>query len=469
MLAAAVAVLLLLLSWSLTTPVGGYPDDSFHFANIWCDEGIGGYVCEDVDGEPTRLVPNVFTDGSPWWDATGRGENLRNPEGAYPTFYYAVMKPFAGENVVTSVFMMRVVNMVLATVLIGLAVLLLPSRLRRAFALSWLVAGVGLGLFYVSSSHPLSWLYLGTGTLWAFVVAAGEAATWRSRVTALAGALVAVAITLGARPEGQLAAMLSALVGAGLLGTNTRRARVWQWWTALSVRYKIAVLGGGALMSIAALTVVSRGSSAITSGALQTVRNKFGSGMWNQFVDLPLLYTYVAGSNARITEVGTFGPQTVLLATAVVGVVLIGASRAKLNHLVLLLLCATVLVLAPFAFKVDDQLALMTPPRYLVPYLMLFVSVAIATNEENAGGQFLPWKTFGPLLVVGHSLALHSAIRPYQVGSPPEWQLGLNAGLKWWWQVGPSPQTVWLVGTAVFAGLLILVSRLAPKPMVGER
>jgi hypothetical protein len=468
-LAAALAIFLLLVSWSLTTPVGGYPDDSFHFANIWCDEGLSGYVCEDVEGGLTRLVPNVFTEGSPWWEATGRGENLRNPEGAYPTFYYAVMKPFAGENVVTSVFVMRVVNMLLATVLIGLAGLLLPRRLRVAFGLSWLVAGAGLGLYYVASSHPLSWLYLGTGTLWAFVVAAGEAASWRTRVTALVGAVIATAITLGARPEGQLAAVLSACLGVGIFATGTRMAGFWERWKALGGRYKIAALGGVALLSVALLTFASRGSSAVTSGALQTVRNKFGSGMWNQFVDLPLLYAYVAGSNVRITEVGTFGPQTILLVGAAVAVVLIGVSRAKSNQLVLLLLCTAVLVVAPFAFKADGQLALLTPPRYLVPYLMLFVAAAIARNEEQAIGQFLPWKTLGPLLVVGHSLALHSAIRPYQVGSTPEWQLGLNAGLKWWWQVGPSPQTVWLIGSAVFAGLLFLVSRLAPKPIVGER
>ena len=89
------------------------------------------------------------------------------------------------------------------------------------------------------------------------MVAAGEAETWQSRLTALAGALVAAAITLGARPEGQVAAMLSVLVGVGLLVTNTRRARIWQWWKAVGGRTKIAVLGGVVMVSVVLLSKIS--------------------------------------------------------------------------------------------------------------------------------------------------------------------------------------------------------------------
>lgn len=459
-LAAGIAIFLLLASWSLTTPVGGYPDDSFHFANIWCDEGVGGYTCENIEGRNTRLVPNVFTDGSPWWETTGRGENNQLWEDAYPTLYYAAMKPMADENVVTSVLLMRLVNISLATLLMCFALVLVPRRLLSAFSLSWLAGGVTLGFYYLASSHPFAWFYLGAGTFWVFVAAFLESRHLWARLSAVACGAFAAAITVGSRPEGVFALVLSLLVGLSASFTEDSRAFVKRSWRQMSKVARIVLpILSGLLVFVTAYLIYTR-SSVLNRLALDGLRNRLNDEIFGQLIEASHLYLYVIGGNARITEDGVFGPHSMFLVVGVSSVAALGFFHSsRLKWLVSPFLFVVALFI-PLGVQVDERGILYTPPRYLVVYLMLLLASLLLTDDRNGSGiERSPWRFIALFLMIGHSLALHSAIRPYSVGYPPPWQFGLNSGMKWWWSVGPSPQTVWLVGSLCFGVLLYLFGR----------
>lgn len=448
-----------LLSWSLTTPVGGYPDDSFHFSNIWCDEGIAEFKCESVDNGQKRLVPNVFTDGSPWWEPTGQATVWRYPEDVYPRVFYLAMRVVITDDVVSSVFRMRLLNSLISFAVLLLAAMACPIRLRNALFVSWLVAGAGLAFFYIASNHPLSWLIVGGGTLWVFFAALGEPMKPISRVRAVLGFIASTILVLGARPEGQAVFVLSMVVGVGALLTKQRAQKLRSKWNLQTLKWKLLmstvvafVLGGAAALGFKFLSRTSEVS-------LSTIQRKTGGEIFNQVVDLPLLILYAVGSNARNTEQGVLGPQSVVLFTAFSGVVLLGLTRWWIGKIAAVFAAAGVLVLAPFGM-VSDLRVLSTPPRYLITFLVLFlVALLLRDNCKISSGELCLFRAIYGVLVVGHSLSLHSAIRPYQVGQPPDWTLDLNGGLKWWWSIGLSPQSVWLLGSASFLVMAASISR----------
>lgn len=447
-----------LVSWSLTTPVGGFPDDAFHFANIWCDEGIAEFGCESIENGEKRLVPNVFTDGSPWWDLTGRGTTWRYPDEVYPRIFYLTMKSVINDDVVPSVFRMRLLNSFIALLTFCLAVWICPRRLRSAFFISWLVAGSGLAFYYIASNHPLSWLIVGGGTLWVFLAALGESRNRTSRAIAVVGSITSTILVLGARPEGQAVFILSVVVGMGALLTSQRALQLRLYWVSRTARSKSLILTAGIFVFGGVAAFGLRISSQTSVVSISTIRRRFGGEFLNQLVDLPQLLVYVVGSNARNSETGVLGPQSIYLFIAFSGVLLLGSTSWWIGKSLAGAVSLGVLIFAPFGM-VSDLRILLTPPRYLVIFLILLLtSMLLRDNPKVSLSEMRTLRSICGVLVIGHSLALHSAIRPYHIGEPPDWMLGLNGGLKWWWPNGVSPQSVWLIGTILFLVMTVSIS-----------
>lgn len=457
----------LLLAWMLSTPAGGYPDDSFHFANTWCDEGLPGFPCSDVEGTPSRNVPNVFTDGSPWWITTGYGTNLRQPTEVYPGLYYGVMRLFAGESVVRSVVAMRVFNVALAIGLASLAYWVIAPRRRFALLASWLFAGAGLGFFYLSSNHPIGWLVLGAATGWAFVNALVESNDGRRRIVTASGLAISLAIMLGSRPEGQLASVLVVLVGLTTADWDGLAPLVRRVVPRSTSRRLVAAVGS---VGVVALIVATLGASTINRVVFESLRSVFSSGFLSRAIDVPYTYMLGIGSNAGSFYKGSFGAQSAFLLVAIAGAAAIGLRRVRGFRAMTLGVLALAAFWAPLSLGDPEISVISTAPRYMLVFLALFLATALAeptgqpTTDDRVG-----WWILGSILAVGHALALHGAIRIYEVDTSQEWRIGLNAGLKWWWQWGPSPQSTWLIGSAAFAVLVGAMMSHHPAPRTVER
>src|SRR5690606_36541409 len=101
--------------------------------------------------------------------------------GAYPPLYYAVMSVFASADVLTSILVMRFVNVLLFLGLTTALYLLLPARRRPTLLWGWLISIVPLGAFLIASNNPSSWAVIGIGSLFLALLGAVES-TGRHRL-----------------------------------------------------------------------------------------------------------------------------------------------------------------------------------------------------------------------------------------------------------------------------------------------
>ena len=85
------------------------------------------------------------------------------------------------------------------------------------------------------------------------------------------------------------------------------------------------------------------------------------------------------------------------------------------------------------------------------------VTSGIRTDRSD----FLPQKfrIIGSVfLSIAYGVALHTTMRRYITGNDvTDWNLDNN--LEWWWTAGPSPMTVWFLGTGSFIFLITYLMR----------
>ena len=183
------AFLVTCTGWALASPVGAAPDDDYHLASIWCAQGEREGVCVDPGVEPaTLLVPAPVVQSAVCYafkaDVTADcqdqvltstelagTQHINQIDGLYPGAYYTAMSVFVGPDVERSVTVMRLVNALLASLLLAAVLRLLPAGLAAAATLAVVVTFVPLGLSLVASTNPSSWSIIGIGTFWAFALA----------------------------------------------------------------------------------------------------------------------------------------------------------------------------------------------------------------------------------------------------------------------------------------------------------
>ena len=98
-------------------------------------------------------------------------------------------------------------------------------------------------------------------------------------------------------------------------------------------------------------------------------------------------------------------------------------------------------------------------------YVMAIYLVSLATFSASAvsGRKLINFQFSKSSLVtiflaisLAQSLSLHQSIRRYVTGTNiAGWNL--NKGAQWWWTYGPSPMSIWLIGSVAFGVALFIV------------
>ena len=181
----AIAFTLLGFVWAFASPRGSSADEDFHLVNIWCAWGDSELCKLNPDGPGSALVPETLVYSwcySRWPAQISAGclnELTMNPvetnrvvgdRFVYSIAFFDAMRVMAGANVELSVQVMRLFNVLLASVMFFWALKSANWAIARALALTWGVAMVPLGVFFVASVNPSSWTIIGVGTYWAFLV-----------------------------------------------------------------------------------------------------------------------------------------------------------------------------------------------------------------------------------------------------------------------------------------------------------
>ncbi len=447
--------------WALASPVGSAPDDDYHLASIWCAGGEREGICEAGAQPDSRVIPEwlnlsthcfayqeeVSAACVPVRDATidtTRG----NFAGAYPPVFYTAMSVFAGEDIALSTVLMRLFNAALFVgVIVSILAFLRPGQ-RGPLLWSAVATLVPLGMFIVPSVNPSSWAVMSGLTVW--IALTGYFTADRSAAKIVLGGLALLLAVMGAGSRGDAGVFVAvgAVVAAVLTFSKTRA-----WLLQALVPLGVIVIGAAFFLSSGQAT----GAAASGVESAPSEGSRLGL-LLSNFLGLPELW---AG------HLGTWGlgwldtpmlPTVWAVMIAVSGAVVFWGLRVvgwrkglSLAMLACVLIALPLYILHGWRASVGSEVQ----PRYLLPLMLMFVGVAVwgLTRDDLGLGKLQAAIVFGGV-AIANARALHLTMRRYITGTD-EKSFNLNARVEWWWSIPAQPMTVWIIGSAAFALLLL--------------
>lgn len=485
---APLLLMLTLGAWSFASPVGAGPDDDFHLASVWCSRG-GTVACTPGQHADDRMMSVAFRnsvcyariqsrsahcqdalglelDGEKW--LTNRG----NFHHDYPAPYYATMRVFAGDDLTTGALTMRLVNSaVFVALATALAFLLAPSR-RQTLLWGWLVSLIPLGMFLVASNNPSGWSITGVGTT--YLAALGWFETRGRRRLGLAALyLVGVLMAAGSRADAGLYAVGASII-AGLL--TFEPTRQWRLAALLPLAGVVLALALFASTDIGGVAMVQPddGGGVGGPGEVSALAPTAGVALaiYN-LMQLPDLWTGIWGTwglGWLDTPVPAVVPWGMAVAFALV--VFAGLSHLNLRKAICVGGVVAVLVALPVFLltRAGNRVGEVVQPRYFLPLLLLLALVALTALPGARVVRLTRVQTAAILVVMAaaNSVSLQVNIRRYVTGTDHQ-GLNLDAGKQWWWHDAVmGPTAVWALGSAAFAGLLVVLWPLLRRWTVGN-
>jgi hypothetical protein len=473
-----VALIVSIGAWALASPLGSDPDGQFHLTSIWCGSGYSEGRCEAPTDASANLIPKAVQVPTPVALAgtcnSGKTaysshcelggiftdsmlETQTNNEGRlYPNLYYFVASKLVGHDVVRSGLSVRFLNILLFSFLLAGIWKLAPRDIRDGVSLTLATFLIPLGIFLVASNNGSSWTITGIGFYWAFLVVylgSSERKIWIS-----AGVLSAISavMALGSRADGAVFVLISTLVGILVaLGRDYKTVR--SNWLRLAMPLVIVPL------SISSYLGAGQ-STALTSGLLGSdpIGRTAYSALLNNLLRLPVFIMGALGVPRSMGDLGWLDTQMPELVSGLVlftatGVVVFSLKKRTRYESVALSLSLLAVLVIPTAMLYLDHAIVgeLVQSRYVLPLLLMAIGVLTSGIRRDAS-DYLPQKfrIIGAVfLSIAYGVALHTTMRRYITGNDvTDWNLDNN--LEWWWTAGPSPMTVWLLGTVSFVFLI---------------
>jgi hypothetical protein len=461
-----------LLAWALASPMGASPDDDFHLTSIWCASASADANCTPGGDPITREVPQALIDSACYlpsseesaacqqldinFDPSSTIETQRgNFVGGYPPVYYAVMGVFVGSDIVASVVMMRVVNILVFVGLTAAIFALLPLARRPSLIWGWLVTTIPLGLFLIPSNNPSSWAIIGVGSAW--IALLGWFETSGRRKIGLGIAFVAsVMIAAGARGDGALYTALGIVLVLGIAFEPTKR-----YFMSAIVPLAALVICGYFFVSAQQVLSGFNGFGGAPSTVPGEAYDPTALLAFN-ILNIPTLWAGVFGTwGLGWFEVGmptlvSFGSLASFLVVAA-----IGFGRLQWRKSVALASLGLALIVVPLTVltRGGDMVGEEVQPRYILPLIVMMAGMLVLDT-----GKRRVVFTRGQMLLVTLTLAavqfvaLHVTMRRYITGTN-EQGFNLDSGVQWWWNMPVSPMVVLFVGSAAFAALVWILAR----------
>ena len=115
-------------------------------------------------------------------------------------------------------------------------------------------------------------------------------------------------------------------------------------------------------------------------------------------------------------------------------------------------LCAIILaVLQKSLSEIGDDIQ----PRYFLPFAIAILITAAANKQERFPNSLVI--AVAVLASIANSIGLRTVLRRYITGQDVSIGKSLNNPREWWWNFGPAPELVWLIGSLAFALLFAVV------------
>lgn len=467
---APILAIIALMGWALASPVGSSPDDDFHLTSIWCAAGEKPNACHVVADQKIREVPSVIAtkpcfaqkakqsaaceatvlnDGQSTFVKTSRG-NFQN---LYPPVFYRTMNLFVGSNIALSVFMMRIVNILL---LVGLATalyLLLPASRRLTLVWELAITLLPLGLFLVVSTNPSAWAIISAGTFWISLLGYFESSGAKKAGLGAIAALSAI-LGAGARADAAVYVLIGVVVVVLLTAQLTRR-----WLMSAVLPFVLSVAAAVFYFSTRQSSVATSGFSGYASPGQHV---SWRSLLFTDILNVPSLWAGVFGSwslgwiDTNMPAIVSVGGLGCFAALAFAGL----ASLSMRKALVVVTVLGALWLLPTYILvQSGTVVGHGVQPRYILPLVTMLAGVVLL----QAGGVRLTFSrgqvvALVSTLSVVNAVALYFNLRRYITGTDiMSWNL--NSAGEWWWNISVSPMVVWIAGSLSFAAFLGIMAR----------
>lgn len=478
-----------LFAWALASPMGAGPDDDFHLVSTWCAVA-DGTNCAPGTSPDTRVVPEAVLHSPCYaaaphksaacqenYDLSGTATELTNRGnfvGAYPPVYYAVMHAFVGGDILASVVIMRLVNVLIFVGLTTALFWLLPIARKQTLILMWTIVTIPMGIFLIASNNPSGWAIVGVGSSWLALLGYLESTGWRKWTL---GAIAAIATLMAAGSRGD-AAMYTVLgIGAVFVLTFPRVKEKWPQYVRDAVLPVILV--GVCFLFFFSSNQTGSGLGGFSSGEAlgaqppgqgKTAESLSGFGRFAyNLLNIPFLWAGNFGEwglgwlDTSMPSIVTFGAISCFVAVGFVAL-----SRLWGRKLFVVIGAGVTLWVLPlYVLTRGGQIVgVAVQPRYLLPLIVLLAGLVVVTRA----GEWVSFSRAQAVLVmatlsVANLVAMHMNMRRYVTGIG-NGGVNLDAGIEWWWAGVPSPMVVWIIGSLAYAAMLALVLKAVAWPGV---
>ena len=465
-----------LFAWAFASPIGAPPDGDFHMASIWCAQGDRLGMCKVEKAKDSTqvelLTPRTFSRyQNPYGyfcyvgnsgasagctndvDETSATELIASgrifPLDQISTPFYDLSSRFSSRNIESSAFKIRIVNVLFFLAITSLF-LIMFKKYRAVTALALLVGLGPWGSFLISSIHPSSWTIT---LLPLFLVALFVAIKDKSTVLRVFAALAALLIWFTAQDVRYdstyfMVIALFVAIASGIKFQHEFTSR--PLWLKVSVVAILAIIYIRLLhplvRSVFEVSQLDKVFNLTTTKLPLTLMNLFGGNYGLGSTDTPL--------SDLVVFCGIVSLFLVIYATA---------QRVSRKNWLIVFLMSTPLILFPLRTELDGT---GSSGRYILPLYLMCLVTYLASVETSFTRPLITSKTISRVLVLtltlGNSIALHQTMRRYITGVDViGWNLNQNA--EWWWTVGPSPMTIWILGTIMFGVTATLILQIARR------
>lgn len=467
---ASMIFMIVLTTWSLSSPVASSPDEGDILASVWCANGQRDRICE-IDKQGTWHVPNGVYN---WCfqhkpNISASCSNSQNLESLTPaeeqiriSEFARFLNLFAGSPVSHHVMAIRIINNLFSAGLLFIGLIFATPLMRKILIFASALFLLPNSLYLLSTAHPSGAsalvAILATSSAVQADVTSRRAALRDSNLRLIAGLLIYMFFI---RRDSFI---LIGLAISLLLFTRIYRNR--NLSVGSIVRFIFAAI---ALIWIVKIAVTQL---KVSVASMPVTINIWGSSTHPDRASWNILTTNIQNFPSLI--IGQFGywglgALDVVMPIVVWGIVLVAVVsvltfaiiyaerefRFYFSSIIVVYVILTLAILQTSKLYVGEEMQ----PRYLFPLLVVGTIGLIATTsfpKEIIGN--IRGSIFVLLSLIGfaHSIALWTLLRRYTSGLDAG-ELDLNIAREWWWGGLPfSPNFVWLIGTTAFVAFLLI-------------
>ncbi len=433
--------------WAAVSSYGSQADDNYHLASIYC-ENEQLEVCALDSSGLNALLPGSIVKLIPGNNVFEFTNHFNGPK-SRPSVFYIAMSKLATENVVKSALVMRIANAIIASLVLLVALVVAPRRIRYLLMFSWGIAIIPVGIFTIVSANPSSWAMTAVGTFWVFCLASLRSMqnNGKKLLVARIGAGTTLFMALSSRNEAALYCLITwiALMISQYRHQDLRQLPKSRWFMIFILLFSFIAISFNLLFA--------RYRDVFSNLLKFDYLNQSPNPLINVFFELPRFFgnhfggqlTWFQGNINFVHGVGWLNFQLPSATGICITSAVIASLIMSLNNYDPKSYLSTVfmwLILIAFVFaslslsQFSSSLALQA--RYTIPLLIALIGITFHNSKDSlffVGS--IQSIVIAILVWLGSVAAWQRTASFYSNGDVAFW-LDFNLEPTWWWSFGPA-------------------------------